>query len=167
MQLTLYENNIEKSVEINITETLHELHNTISKLYSTQSQEYKYICKGLEYAYGGELNTDFYHCDLFVYSNEPVYYINQDKMIKIVHVRISNDIYDYCDFDLKHYCPVYTKSIECILCLETMDCLTGLIKIEELPELNNIINIDRVRQICTRCIYANCDNVDIDGNKKK
>lgn len=58
------------------------------------------------------------------------------------------------DYDVDHFCPAYGKIISSDLCYESSCCLTGLIKISALEELEEIEDIATARIICRECPYS-------------
>lgn len=58
------------------------------------------------------------------------------------------------DYDADHYCRVYQKVIDCTLCYESLMALGKYFKIESVPELKDVKEIEEARCICDNCIYS-------------
>ena len=58
------------------------------------------------------------------------------------------------DYDADHYCPVYKKEIDCDLCYESLMALNRSFKVESVPELRQISDIEEARSNCEACIYS-------------
>lgn len=58
------------------------------------------------------------------------------------------------DYEADRYCPAYERKIDCDLCYESLMALTRFIKIEAVPELKEIKDIEKARVICDKCPYS-------------
>lgn len=58
------------------------------------------------------------------------------------------------DYDADHYCRVYGKVIDCDLCYESVVVLKKCFKVESLPELKEVADIEEARRVCASCIYS-------------
>lgn len=58
------------------------------------------------------------------------------------------------DHEKEHYCPAYDAIIDPEMCYESWMCLSGLIKVEALPELRAIADIDIAKTKCRECPYS-------------
>lgn len=58
------------------------------------------------------------------------------------------------DYDADHYCRVYQKVIDCDLCYESVMVLNKSFKVESLPELKVVADIEEARRVCASCIYS-------------
>lgn len=61
------------------------------------------------------------------------------------------------DHEKEHECPAYGKVIDPELCYESVMCLLGAIKVESLPELREIPDIEVAKEKCKACPYSNMD----------
>lgn len=58
------------------------------------------------------------------------------------------------DYNADHYCPVYEKTIDCDLCYDSLNCLSGMYKISSTKELSEVRDIDHARRVCRECEYS-------------
>lgn len=58
------------------------------------------------------------------------------------------------DYEEEHYCPVYKKVIDCDLCYESLMVLNRSFKVESLPEMQEVKDIEESRAVCKACIYS-------------
>ncbi len=58
------------------------------------------------------------------------------------------------DYDADHYCPVYEKTIDCDLCYDSLNCLSGMYKMSSTKELAQVRDIDHARKVCRECKYS-------------
>lgn len=58
------------------------------------------------------------------------------------------------DYNAERYCPVYNEIIGDGLCYDTIMCMTKQIKVSSLPELNNVKDIQKARDVCEKCPYS-------------
>jgi hypothetical protein len=58
------------------------------------------------------------------------------------------------DYEADHYCPVYKKVICADLCYDSMMCLNRFFKVSSTKELEEIENIEKAREICSKCPYS-------------
>lgn len=58
------------------------------------------------------------------------------------------------DYNADRECPVYGRTIDCDLCYESLMALTRSIKIEAVPELNEVKDIEKARKVCVECPYS-------------
>ncbi len=58
------------------------------------------------------------------------------------------------DYEADRHCPVYDKTINCDLCYESLMALTRSIKVEAVPELNEVKDIEKARKVCAECPYS-------------
>lgn len=58
------------------------------------------------------------------------------------------------DYDAAHYCRVYRKEIDSDLCYESLMALGKMFKVDSVPELKAVIDIEEARHICAGCIYS-------------
>lgn len=146
-------------IDMAVTHTLDDLAVKIREIYRVPDSKYLYDFGEKLYSYGGDLDSDVYQCDLFIYSDEPVSFFSDNVLVDVSHENISDTIYDYCDFENPHYCPVFEEMIDIDSCYEAMMCLNGFFKIESSEELMKIRDLDLARGKCGRCIYTNCDGI--------
>jgi hypothetical protein len=57
------------------------------------------------------------------------------------------------DYNSPHECPVYGEEIDPTTCIETIMALDGLCRIDIVPELSAVSDIDRATEICGACKY--------------
>lgn len=53
-----------------------------------------------------------------------------------------------------HHCPVYDRVIDSDLCYESIMCLNRMFKTSSLPELKEVKDIDKARDVCKECPYS-------------
>lgn len=58
------------------------------------------------------------------------------------------------DYEADHYCPAFQEVICSDLCYEAIMALSRAVKIESVPELKKINDIDNARKICSECPYS-------------
>ena len=58
------------------------------------------------------------------------------------------------DYVADHYCPAYKKVICADLCYDSMMCLNRFFKVSSTKELEEIENIEKAREICSKCPYS-------------
>ena len=58
------------------------------------------------------------------------------------------------DYDNPHYCPVYDRKIDIDLCYDSLNCLNRSFKVSSVKELSEIKDIERAREICSKCPYS-------------
>lgn len=58
------------------------------------------------------------------------------------------------DYEADHYCPAFQKNICSDLCFETIMALSRSVKVESVPELKEIKDIEKARKICAKCPYS-------------
>lgn len=58
------------------------------------------------------------------------------------------------DYEADHYCPVFQKIICGDLCFESIMALSRSVKLESIPELKEIKDIEKARKICAGCPYS-------------
>ena len=58
------------------------------------------------------------------------------------------------DYDADHYCWVHRQVIDCDLCYESVMVLNKCFKVESLPELREVADIEEARRECKNCIYS-------------
>lgn len=58
------------------------------------------------------------------------------------------------DYNADHYCPAFEKTICSDLCYESIMALSHAVKVESVPELKEIGDIEKARKICAECPYS-------------
>jgi hypothetical protein len=58
------------------------------------------------------------------------------------------------DYEADHYCLVFRKAICSDLCFESIMALSRSVKVESVPELKEIKDIEKARKICAECPYS-------------
>lgn len=58
------------------------------------------------------------------------------------------------DYNADHYCPAFKKTICSDLCYESIMALSRAVKVESVPELMEINDIEKARKICAKCPYS-------------
>lgn len=58
------------------------------------------------------------------------------------------------DYEADRRCPVFNRIICCDLCYESIMALSKAVKIDSVPELSEIKDIDKARLICNKCPYS-------------
>jgi len=58
------------------------------------------------------------------------------------------------DYTADHHCPVFDEVIDSAVCLEAMAVLEKFIKIEAVPEMAKVKDIEKARKICAHCKYS-------------
>lgn len=58
------------------------------------------------------------------------------------------------DYDNPHFCPVYGRKIDIDLCYDSLNCLNRSFKLSSVKELSEIKDIERAREICSKCPYS-------------
>ena len=58
------------------------------------------------------------------------------------------------DYEADHYCPAYQKVICADLCYDSMMCLNHFFKVSSTKELEEIEDIEKAREICSKCHYS-------------
>lgn len=166
MKIILDNHTSECEIEIEITRSLHDLHLKINEAHDLADSKYQYHFGERIYSFKGFLNTISHQCDLFIYEKNPVVYCCRNLILEIYHKNISDNIYDYCDFDHSHYCSVFEQTIDIDLCYDSMMILNGFFRVESSRDLMMIQDIDLAREKCRNCIYSNCDAIDNEQKQK-
>ena len=52
------------------------------------------------------------------------------------------------DYEMDHYCPAFH------LCFESIMALSRSVKVESVPELKEIKDVEKARKICDECSYS-------------
>ena len=55
------------------------------------------------------------------------------------------------------YCPVFKRVIDCEWCYESVLGLSRAIKVDVVPELNEVDDIETARKICDKCKYSDLE----------
>lgn len=58
------------------------------------------------------------------------------------------------DYEMDHYYPVFQKTICSDLCFESIMTLSRSVKVEFIPELKEIKDVEKARKICDECSYS-------------
>lgn len=58
------------------------------------------------------------------------------------------------DYEADRHCPVFDRIICCDLCYESIMALSKAVKIDSVPELSEIKDIEKARLICNKCPYS-------------
>jgi len=167
MKIILDNNSGKREIEIAVTKTLDDMAGGIREAYGVSDLKYLYVFGGKVYSIEGDLDSIIHQCDLFIYSAEPAFYYSKDIMVQVYHENISDNIYDYCDFENPHYCSVFEESIDIDSCYTSMMCLNGFVKHKACTELMTVTDMDVARKKCKRCIYTNCDGIHHEQTLKK
>ena len=153
-------------IDIAVTHTLDDLAGRIQDAYGVSDARYRFDFGGTIYSPEGDPDSRIHHCDLLIYTGTPAVYYSDDLAARVCHENISDTIYDYCDFENPHYCPVFEEIIDIDACYESMMCLNGFFAIESSEELTKIGDVDTARDRCRRCIYTNCDGIHREQTKR-
>lgn len=81
-------------------------------------------------------------------------------------MRIEDDVvYDVLDYSeeniekryylLDRFCPVYNRVIGSGLCTDTSFCFLGQLKINSVPELEVVSDLEKAKEKCNMCFYTN------------
>jgi hypothetical protein len=148
-----------RTIETAVTNTLDDLAGMIREVYNLTDSPYLFDFGGTVYAHRGDMDAGVYQCDLFLYTDEPAAFRSGGVTVRVSHENISDSIYDYCDFEHPHYCPVFEEIIDVDSCYTSMMCLNGFFAVESSEGLLKIGDMDTAREKCSRCIYTNCDGI--------
>lgn len=61
------------------------------------------------------------------------------------------------EYTADRYCPVYDRIIDCDVCYESVMGLSRAVRIESVPELCEVKNIEKARAICDKCKYSDLE----------
>lgn len=63
---------------------------------------------------------------------------------------------DY-EYTADRYCPVFKRIIDCEWCYESVLGLSRMIRVDAVPELNEVDDIETARKICDKCKYSDLE----------
>ena len=58
------------------------------------------------------------------------------------------------DYEMDHYCPAFQKTICSDFCFESIKALSRSVKVESVPELKEIKDVEKARKIYDKCSYS-------------
>lgn len=61
------------------------------------------------------------------------------------------------EYTADRYCPVFKRIIDCDWCYESVMGLSRAIKVEAVPELREVKDIEKARIICDKCKYSDLE----------
>lgn len=61
------------------------------------------------------------------------------------------------EYTADRYCPVFKRVIDCDWCYESVLGLSRDIRVDAVPELSEITDIENARKICDKCKYSDLE----------
>ena len=61
------------------------------------------------------------------------------------------------EYTADRHCPVFGRTIDCDLCYESVMALSKAVRVESVPELNEVKDIESARILCNKCKYSNLE----------
>lgn len=61
------------------------------------------------------------------------------------------------EYTADRHCPVFGRTIDCDLCYESVMALSRAVRVESVPELDEVKDIESARILCDKCKFSNLE----------